>query len=177
MAATSGGQTQAQLPEILASCRFYLELSLDQPDGSPAGADAYFMECKGFKCTQEVVEACEVTPQKWGSAEAKAGRVVRTKIPGNLKTNNITLRRGMTHSRTLWNWFDAIQSGKRDQQRSGSLTIYNQAGKAQALFSFQRAWPLSYVLTDVNAGSNEIEIEEIEIAVEEFKREEVPKDS
>jgi phage tail-like protein len=102
---------------------------------------------------------------------------MRTKIPGNIKTNNITLRRGMTSSRTIWNWFDAVQSGKRDQQRNGSLTIYDQAGKAQALFSFQRAWPLSYVLTDVNASSNDIEIEEIEIVVEEFKREEVPKDT
>lgn len=174
MATTPNAQSQAQLPEILASCRFYLELSLDQPDGSPAGADAYFMECKGFKRTQEVIEACEVTAQKWGSVEAKAGLVVRTKIPGNVKISNVTLRRGMTSSRTLWNWFDAIQSGKRDQQRDGSLTIYDQSGNAQARFSFQRAWPTGYLLTDVNAGSNEIEIEEIELAVEEFKREEIP---
>ena len=163
----------SQLPEILASCRFYLELSLDQPDGSPAGADAYFMECKGFKRTQEIVEACEVTPQKWGSANAKAGLITRTKIPGNVKTSNITLKRGMTRSRTVWNWFDSIQSGKRDQARDGSITIYDQAGQAQARFSFQRAWPTSYVLTDLNASSNEIEIEEIELAVEEFKREEI----
>ena len=75
-------------PEILTNSRFYIELSLD---GSQDPVDAYFTECKGFKHSQEVIEVCEVTPQRWG--KAKYGQVVRTKVPGNIKTNNITLRR------------------------------------------------------------------------------------
>jgi len=157
----------ASFPELLASCRFYVELSLD---GSQDPIDAYFMDCKGLKRTQEIVEVCEVTTQQWG--KAKSGMVVRTKVPGNVKTNNISLRRGMTCSATLWNWFDAVQTGNwKGQRKDGSLNILDQAGEVQAKFTFYRAWPTVYSLTDVSAGSNEVEIEEMELAVEVLIRE------
>ncbi len=153
-------------PEILTTCRFYLELKLD---GSEDPVDAYFMDCKGFKRTQEVIEACEVTPQKWG--KATYGQVVRTKVPGNVKSNNLTLRRGMTRSQTFWKWFEAVQEGRWSEQRKdGSLTVYDQAGTIQARFDFQGAWPTSYTLTDLSSSSNEVEIEEVEVAFEEFTR-------
>jgi phage tail-like protein len=167
-AINSAKKTDSQkMPEILASCRFYVELTLD---GSLAPIDAYFLDCKGFKRTQEIIEVAEVTPQAWG--KAKTGYVVRTKVPGNLKTNNITLRRGLTQSPTLWKWFDAVQTGNWGaQRRDGSISIYDQAGDVQARFMFYRAWPTSYVLSDFSAGSNEVEIEEMELAVEAFIRE------
>jgi phage tail-like protein len=153
-------------PEILTTCRFYLELKLD---GSQEPVDAYFMDCKGFKRTQEVIEACEVTPQKWG--KAKSGQVVRTKVPGNVKSNNLVLRRGLTCSATFWKWFEAVQAGQwREKRMNGSLTVYDQAGTIQARFEFQGAWPTSYTLTDLSSSSNELEIEEVEVAFEEFTR-------
>jgi phage tail-like protein len=154
-------------PEILTNSRFYIELKLD---GSQNPVDAYFMECKGFKRTQDVVEVCEVTPQRWG--KAKLGQVVRTKIPGNVKTNNISLRRGMTKSTALWKWFEAVQEGNWAKQlRDGSLTIYDQAGNEQAIFQFRGAWPVSYIASDLSSSGGELEIEEMEIAVEMFTRE------
>jgi phage tail-like protein len=160
------GKTAEKLPEILTSCRFYLELTLE---GKEEPVNAYFMDCKGFKHTQEVIEICEVTPQRWGSA--KSGQIVRTKVPGNTKTNNITLRRGMTQSPALWQWFESVQAGNwHKQRRDGSLSIYDQAGDVQARFVFQRAWPTSYVLSDLNASSADLEIEEMELVVEEFTR-------
>jgi phage tail-like protein len=153
-------------PEVLTNCRFYIELKLD---GSQEPVDAYFMECKGFKRTQDVVEVCEVAPRQWG--QAKSGQVIRTKMPGNVKTNNITLRRGMTRSTTVWQWFEAVQAGNWAKQlRDGSLTIYDQKGDAQAIFQFRGAWPVSYVATDVSAGGNDLEVEEMEMAVEQFVR-------
>lgn len=153
-------------PEILTACRFYVELKLKT---SKDPVDAYFLECKGFKRTQDVIEVCEVTPQKWG--KAPRGQVVRTKVPGNVKSNNVTLKRGMTQSIALWQWFQDVQSGQwAEQRRDGSLSIYNQVGRIQARFDFQGAWPASYTLSDVNASSNELEIEEMELAIEEFTR-------
>lgn len=153
-------------PEILTSCRFYLELQLD---GSQDSVDGVFMDCKGFKCTQEAIEICEVTPEKWG--KANKGFVVRTKIPGNIKINNLVLRRGMTCSMTLWKWFEEVQKGNwSKQRRSGSLTIYNQAGSIQAKFQFEGAWPTNYTISDVSASSNDIEIEELELVCEKFIR-------
>jgi phage tail-like protein len=155
-----------QFPEILTSCRFYLELKLD---GSEEPVDAYFMECKGFKRTHDVIELCEVTSQQWG--KAKSGLVLRSKIPGNTKTNNITLKRGMTKSLTLWKWFAAVEAGNWAKQlRDGSLSVCDQESKVQASFQFKGAFPVSYSASDLSASSGDIEIEEMEMAVEMFER-------
>mgnify|MGYP006270392197 CR=1 FL=1 len=156
----------AQFPELLTSCRFYVEIKLD---GSIDGVDGYFMECQGFKRTQEVIKISEVSPQVWG--KAKSGRVISTQIPGNISSSNIILRRGLTSSMTLWNWLQSVEEGNwSKQRRDGSLTIYNQAAKETARFEFKGAWPIRYSITDVKASANDLEIEEIELAVDEFKR-------
>ena len=72
--------------EVLTTSKYYLELSLD---GSKEVIDGYFMECSGFKRNQELIEFAEVTPQKWGK-NAKTGRVALTKMPGNVKSDNLT---------------------------------------------------------------------------------------
>ena len=153
-------------PEILTASRFYLELSLD---GSNQAVDGIFMDCKGFKCSQEVIEVCEVTPNQWGKAQK--GMVMRTKIPGNVKINNIVLRRGLISSLALWKWFEEIQTGNwAKQRRDGSLQIYDQKGESQARFQFLNGWATSYSLSDLSASSTDHEIEELEIACEVFKR-------
>ncbi|NJO79515.1 MAG: phage tail protein [Cyanobacteria bacterium RM1_2_2] len=155
-------------PEILAAHRFYLGLELD---GSYDAVDGIFLECRGFQRTQEVIEVCEVTAQHWGSQGQSKGRVVRTKLPGNVKSSNLTLRRGMTFSTTFWKWFQQIQDGNWGKQRKdASLVIYDQSSTEMARFNLLRAWPTSYKITDVSARSSEIEVEELEIAYEEFAR-------
>lgn len=153
--------------EILSASRFYLELQLD---GSNEQVDGIFLECQGFQRTQEPIEICEVTPQQWGTNQQK-GQVVRTKLPSNVKSGNLTLRRGMTSSIALWNWFQAVQEGNWAKQRkNASLTIYNQQAEPQARFEMAGAWPAKYKLADVSARSTDVEIEEVEVAFEEFKR-------
>lgn len=155
-----------RFPELLTASRFYLELTLS---GGNDTIDATFLECQGFKRTQNVAEVCEVAPQQW--AKAKSGRVLRTKIPGNVKTENIVLRRGLTNSMTLWNWFAQVEAGKWGEQlKDGSLVIYDQSGQEQARFDFQKAFPVRYMAADLNAKSQDMEIEELEIAVETFIR-------
>jgi phage tail-like protein len=153
-------------PEILTTCRFYIELKLD---GSCEPVDAFFMECKGLKQSQDVIEACEVSPRQWG--KAKSGQVIHTKVPGDTKTTNLMLRRGLTNSMTMWRWFESVQQGNWAKQlRDGSLSVYDQAGIPQAIFQFQGAWPISYMASDLSAYNGETEIEELELAIEQFTR-------
>lgn len=152
--------------ELLTASRFYLELKLD---GSDDTVDATFLECQGFKRQHEVAELHEVTTDKW--ANAKMGRVAHVRLPGNSKTETIVLKRGMTTSMTLWNWFAAVEAGKwAEQCRDGSLVIYNQAAEEQVRFNFSGAWPLSYKAADLGAQSTDIEVEELEMAVDSFVR-------
>lgn len=152
--------------EILTANRFYIELKLDKSNDK---IDGIFLECQGLKRTQDAIEICEVTPDKWG--KSTKGLVVRTKIPGNVKSGNLTLKRGMTCSQTLWDWFQAVQDGKWNEKRcDASISIYDQAAEMQARFELGGVWPTSYKVADLSARATTIEIEEMEVTFETFKR-------
>lgn len=158
----------ADFAELLAASRFFLRLEL-QVGGGDETVDATFLECQRFERSQPITEIVEVTPNQW--AEAKYGQLVATKIPGRVKTENIVLKRGMTNSMTLWNWFNQVAAGKWQKQVvEGSLSIYDQAGSEQARYDFRGAWPTRYATADVNAQSTEIAIEELELAVDSLVR-------
>ena len=154
--------------EILASSRFFLRLEL-KVGGGDEKVDATFLACERFERSQAVTEIVEVTPNQW--AEAKSGQLVTTKIPGRVKTENILLKRGMTNSMTLWNWFNQVEAGKwQEHVAEGSLSIYDQAGAEQARYDFRGAWPTRYKAADVDAKSTELAIEELELAVDAIVR-------
>jgi len=162
-----------EFPEVLTTSRFYLELKLE---GSQDSVDGYFMDCSGFQTTQEVIEIAEVTPQLWGKEGKSKGRVVQTKLPGKITYTNINLKRGLTVSMTFWNWINKVQEGEwAEQRRDGSLVLYNQAAEEQFRLEFQGAWPIQYKISDLSAGNGDLNIEEVEIAVEHLKRIEVSK--
>lgn len=152
--------------EYLPSYRFVLQLNID---GKNDREDVTFQECIGLELAQDLINIYEVTPQRW--ATSGFGKVVRTKIPGNIKAENLIFRRGMTNSSTLWNWIEAVYSGKWSQQRrDGSLTIFDQAGNSQLRLDILGAWPVRYQAADVNSESGEIEIEELEVAFDMIER-------
>jgi phage tail-like protein len=158
----------ANYEELLAASHFFLRLEL-QVGGGNDTMDAIFLECQRFERSQPAIAIVEVSPNQW--ANAKHGQLVETKIPGGTKTENMVLRRGMTSSLTLWNWFNQVELGKwKDHVAEGSLSIYNQAGAEQARYDFQGAWPTRYKVNDVSAQSTEIEIEELELAVHHLVR-------
>ena len=153
-------------PEILVATRFDIVLNLT---GSKSPVDATFQEFHGFKRSQKLIEISEVTPQKWG--KATRGLVLSTKLPGNVESANLILKRGITNSMTMWNWFKAVEDGNWGKQRQdGTLTIYDLNAKAAARFQFYSAWPISYKIGDVGVSKAEHEIEELELAVESFVR-------
>lgn len=154
--------------ELLTNSRFYVEITLQ---GSLEKIDGYFMECSGLSRTQEVIEIVEVTPQVWGKNNSSKGRVLRTKIPGNVKSDNIILKQGLTISMTMWEWLKAVEDGNWAQQfRDGDITIYDQAAIEKARFRFNGAWPVRYKLSDLNANSGDIAVTEVELSVKDFLR-------
>ncbi len=169
--------TFSVLPEVLTSSRFYVELNFD---GSSPIPDAYFKECKGVQYSQEVAELAEVTPQSWG-VQNKPGRFMRTKVPSTRRVTNLTLKRGlMTDANALWDWIYNIAEPHADSRgrggwakyrvSSGKIVIYTQSGMEGAVFTFTNAWPIRYTMPDVNVGSSDLAIEELEISVEDFRR-------
>jgi phage tail-like protein len=121
-----------------------------------------FRECTGMGSENEVVEY---------KASGPKGQFVVQKVPGRMKWNNITLKRGITDAVDMWNWRKQIEDGKIDDARkNGSIVMFDQGGKEMARWEFLRAWPSKLSGPTANAGNNEVGIEELEITHEGYKR-------
>ena len=121
-----------------------------------------FRECVGLGSENEVVEY---------KASGSKGEYVIKKVPGRLKWNNIVLRRGITDSMDMWKWRKLIEKGNVDSARkNGTVTMYNTQGTAVAKWNFTNAWPSRITGPSVDAGANEVAIEELEIAHEGYER-------
>ena len=164
----SGRRSSINLYEYLTASRFYVELHLN---GSIEEVDGLFMECKGLKYSQDVIEFNESFPESWGYSGASVGLIYTSKIPGSSKIDNISLRRGMSASETLWRWIDDAQNGKwADVCKDGSLTLYRQDASVGARFNFEAAWPASYTVSDNTASGTDLAFEDLEIVCENLTR-------
>jgi phage tail-like protein len=121
-----------------------------------------FRECSGLSSENEVVEHKVSGPD---------GKPVIKKIPGNLKWGNITLKQGITDDMDMWKWRKQVEEGKVDKARkNGSIVLFSHDGHELARWNFINAWPAKINGPSVNATSNEIAIEELEIAHEGYER-------
>jgi phage tail-like protein len=151
-----GGPNNFQ-KEPFATYSFYLEI-----DGI---TEAVFREASGIGSTSEVIESRHST---------KDGKVVVKKTPGNLKWDDLSLKRGFTTDMKLYEWRGKVEAGKVNEARKhGSLTVYSAEGTPLAKWSFLNAWPSKLSGPTLNATSNEIAVEEITIVHEGMTREAV----
>ena len=141
-------------PDPLVSAFFTIDFG-----GSVKGA---FRECTGLGSENEVVEY---------KASGDKGKFVMKKVPGRMKWNNITLKRGITNAMDMWDWRKQVEEGKVDAARkNGSIIMYNQSNDPIARWDFVQAWPNKLTGPSANATNNEVGIEELEITHEGYKR-------
>ena len=117
-----------------------------------------FSECTGLDAEVNVIEYRE------------GGDHLVRKLPGLKKFTNITLKRGITDSLEIYNWFKAIMNGKNDR-RDGSVILLDEESKPVARWNFKNAWPCKYQGPRLNAKGNEVAIETLELACEWIERE------
>jgi len=122
----------------------------------------YFTECSGIGSENEVIEHKIVDEN---------GHELVQKIPGRLKWENITLKRGITSSMDIWSWREQVVQGKVDEARkNGTITMFDQSLKPVAKWDFERAWPVKVSGPTVKSDSNEFGIEELVITHEGLTR-------
>ncbi len=122
----------------------------------------FFTECSGLGSEHEVIEHKVVTEK---------GMEVIMKIPGRLKWENITLKRGITSVMDIWDWRKEVEDGNVDKaRRDGSVIMFDQTLKEIARWNFERGWPLKVTGPQPKADSNEIGVEELTITHEYIRR-------
>jgi phage tail-like protein len=119
---------------------------------------AGFSDCTGFDVTVEPIEYRE------------GGQVTSPrKLPGMAKYGNITLKRGITDSAELYEWFRDVSTGVIER-RSGSIVLLDLEGQEKLRWNFFDAWPTKWDAPDFSAKGNEIAIETLELVVERLER-------
>ena len=87
------------------------------------------------------------------------------KLPGQEKYTNITLKRGYTNSKELWEWRKKVIAGKT-QRASGSIQLLDEERKVALKWNFVQGWPSKWEGPALNAKNNDVAIESLEIAHE-----------
>jgi len=117
-----------------------------------------FKECSGLGSEHEVIEHKVVDGK---------GKEFVQKIPGRLKWENITLKRGITDNLDIWNWRKDVEQGNVDKARkSGSIIMMDPQLKEMARWNFEAAWPLKVSGPALGSDKNEIGVEELVITHE-----------
>lgn len=125
-------------------------------------SEAVFREATGFGSENQVIEY-----QQQG---AKGVTYVH-KIPGTLKWESISLKRGLTTNAELWKWRQQVIDGQIEKARlNGSIVGYDENGEEKIRYNFKRGWPSKWSASGMNAQGNEPIVEEIQIVHEGLER-------
>jgi phage tail-like protein len=116
---------------------------------------ANFREVSGLSAEVQVIEHKSNKP---------GGIPSLVKTPGLKKFGDIQLKRGKTNDKAWWEWIKQVQEGKIDQaRRNGSVVIYDYERGEQARFNFTAGWPSKVSVSSLQAGGNDVAIEEMTI--------------
>ena len=87
------------------------------------------------------------------------------RLPVRLKYQNIVLKRGITHQRALLDWFNSTRAQGVEAKRGAvTVTLMGPGGEEVQTWSFREAYPVKWVGPTLNAASNQIASETLEIA-------------
>lgn len=87
------------------------------------------------------------------------------KLPGLRKYSNITLKRGYTQDRSLWNWYANIVNGVADR-RNVTIVLMNESREPVLRWHAENAWINKIEGPSLKASGNEVAMESIELVHE-----------
>lgn len=97
------------------------------------------------------------------------GKVITRKRPGRISFPDIVLKRGLSADNSLVEWYQSVVDGQVER-KSGSVVIYDQTSTEIGRWNFENGWIAKWSASDLDAGSDDIMIEEVTIAHEYMER-------
>ena len=129
-------------PDPVAELRFKVDL--------PGISIGRFRECTGIGVEIETKEYME-----GGSNDYVH------KLPTRVKYPNVVLKRGVTHEDALLKWF--WESRFTVQRRDMTISLLGPGAKLVRTWAFLNAYPVKWTGPNMNAGSNQIATETLEV--------------
>ncbi|RNF86192.1 phage tail protein [Montanilutibacter psychrotolerans] len=140
--------------------RFHVTFKRDTLRGTPDGSDVAlcsgaFAECSGLEATME--------PKIIKAGGANYGAAQRA---GPVSFATVVLKRGMTPTRDLWQWFQQVAGGGYSVRLSVRIEMRDAADNTVLTWALLRAMPIKFKAADLNAKGTEVGIEELHLAHE-----------
>jgi phage tail-like protein len=144
-----------KIADPVVAFKFGLEIS-----GKLSG---YFTSVSGIGSETEVIT------QKLTSTNGN--EPIIKQIPGRLTWTPITLRRGVTDLKDVWDWRQMVVEGKIEDARvNASIIAYSQSGEPVAQWDLENAWPSQISGPEMASDSTDFMVEEITIVHEGMTR-------
>ncbi len=140
--------------------RFHVTFKRDALQGAPSGGPVdlcrgSFAECTGLEATMEP-KVIKAGGMNYGSPQ-RAGPV---------SFSTVVLKRGMTSTRDLWQWFQSVAGGGYAMRLSVEIAMHDTRGETVHTWGLKRAMPVKFKAADLNARGTEIGVEELHLAHE-----------
>ena len=115
----------------------------------------------GFSEAEVPSGEIEVIEYREGADRVNTAR----KLPGLAKYPNVTLKRGITGSTDLFEWWKSVRDGQV-VRRNVTITLLDEQRQAVYRWLLRNAWPVKIEGPTLNASGNEVAIETLELAHE-----------
>ncbi len=123
------------------------------------GANIGFTEVSGLSMSTDVIEYREGSSPEYS----------KIKMPGMIKYENITMKRGtMAGDNEFFKWLNTV-SLNTIERRDLTISLLNEKHEPVVTWKIKNAFPVKVQSTDLKADGNEVAIESIEIAHEGLK--------
>lgn len=135
---------------------------VDLGDGNTEGPDAGFAEVSGLGMQLEVIE--------YRNGNSRENEPM--KITGLARVGDVTLRRGLIGSLTLYRWIDQIRNGDTNALRTVTIQLQNEDHtQVVQTWKLLRARIVKHVSGPFNAKGGDVAMEEMVLAFERLELE------
>ncbi|WP_437621895.1 phage tail protein [Sorangium sp. So ce1151] len=135
---------------------------VDLGTGNTDGPDAGFQECTNI--------GMEVTVAEYRNGNEKENSV--RKITGLNKATDVTMKRGVIGSLSLYHWLNQIRNGDQNALRTVTIQLQNEDHTAVVLtWRLLRARIIKHISGPFNAKGTDVAMEELTISYERLEME------
>jgi len=115
---------------------------------------AWFTGCSGLSLEFDVIEF----------KEGDGSSVVQRKRAGKPKYSEVVLKRGLTTDKAIHDWFKEVTDASvATPYKTASVVIYDRQQTEVARYNLESCWPSKLSVSDLNASSDDVMVEELTI--------------
>ena len=135
---------------------------VDLGSGDASSVDAGFQEVTGLDSSVDVIE--------YRTGNSKESSPI--KLTGLNRVSDVTLKRGVIGSLTLYQWFDEIRNGSQNALRTVRISLQSE-DRADIVMTWRllRARVIKHTSGPLNATGGDVAVEQIVLAYERLELE------